>query len=446
MYRDARGLPVTAANAGAAEAYDRTIESFLRFGRDITEHLQAAIAADPGMVLARCLMGYLYHLRGFGPQVPSASAALAKAEAGAAGAAGATMRERLHVAALASWCQGDLVAAADRWDAILIDHPRDLLALKLATYARFYEGGGPVFRDTVTRTLYSWDAQVPGYGYVLGTLAFALEENGDYAAAEQAGRQAIEFEPRDAWATHAVAHVYEMQERRREGIDWINGLEPHWSAGNNFRYHLWWHRALAHLAEDDTRTVLDLYDQRLWDPTSDEYLDLCNDVALLARLELCGIDVGTRWQPLAEKIRSRTQEHILAFIDLHYVLALAAAGLGGEAAAMLDSLRVFAREGGGSNAAVTAKVGLPVCEALVAHRQGQYGRCVELLLPLRYAFIRLGGSHAQRDLLAMILLDAAIKAERLPLARALLAERIALKPNDPWTRRASAGVSKRLNV
>jgi tetratricopeptide (TPR) repeat protein len=441
MLRDCRGLPTSTTNAEANAAFDRTMESFLRFGRDTADHLQTTLAADPGMVLANCLKGYFFHLRGLGPLVPRADQALAAAQSNI------TLpneRERKHVAALAAWCRGDVLAAADCWDSILVDYPLDILAIKLATYVRFYQGGGPAFRDAVARPLYAWDEKVPGYGYVLGTYAFALEENADYVAAEKAGRRAVEIEPRDGWATHAVAHVLEMQERRQEGIDWINSLEPHWSAANNFRYHLWWHRALAHLALDDSKTVIDLYDRTLWDPTSDEYLDLCNDVALLVRLELAGIDVGKRWRPLAEKIRGRTSEHILVFVDCHFLIGLAAGGLGEEARAMLDSLRTYALSGKGTNAEVTARVGLPLCEGLVAHRDGAYGRAVDLLLPIRYDVYRIGGSHAQRDLVAMILIDAAIKAGRQTLARALLAERTAFRPKDPWTWRSFATVLRQL--
>jgi tetratricopeptide (TPR) repeat protein len=441
MLQDCRGLPITAANAEAVAAYGRTVDSFLRFGQDIPQGLQATFEADPDMILAHCFKGAIFLLRGFGSLLP-------RAKETAVELAGrinqANDRERGHIAAFAAWSRGDLAGAADIWDGILLEAPRDVMALKLGHYARFYLGGGPALRDSVARTLHGWDAAVPGYGYVLGMQAFALEENGDYAAAERIGRRAIELQPFDGWATHAVAHVMEMQERRQEGIDWLVGLQPHWIEENNFRLHLWWHRALMHLALDDTQAVLDLYDRMLWDPTSDEYLDLCNDVALLARLELAGLDVGDRWKPLAQKIRGRTGEHILAFIDLHYVIALAAAGLGAEAAAMLDSLRAYARSEQGTNAEMTARVGIPLCEGLLAHRQGAHGRAVDLLWPLRYELYRIGGSHAQRDLVAMILIDAAIKSERLPLARALLAERVALKPQDPWTRRAYAGVLDRL--
>jgi tetratricopeptide (TPR) repeat protein len=441
MLQDCRGLPTTAANAEAVAAYDRTVDSFLRFGQDIPQGLQATFEADPDMILAHCFKGAIFLLRGFGSLVPRARETAA-ALAGRIGQA--NDRERGHIAAFAAWCRGDLAGAADIWDGILLDAPRDIMALKLGHYARLYLGGGAAMRDSVARTMHAWEEAVPGYGYVLGMHAFALEENGDYAAAERAGRRAIELQPHDGWATHAVAHVMEMQERRREGIDWLTGLQPHWIGENNFRLHLWWHCALMHLSLDDTKAVLELYDRALWDPGSDEYLDLCNDVSLLVRLELDGVDVGERWQPLAEKIRGRTGEHILAFIDFHYMLALAAAGLGSEAVGMLDSLRDYAKSEQGTNPEVTLRIGVALCEGLLAHRQGAHGRAVDRLWPLRYELYRIGGSHAQRDLVAMILIDAAIKAERLPLARALLAERAALKPKDPWTWRAYAGVLERL--
>ena len=42
---------------------------------------------------------------------------------------------------------------------------------------------------------------------------------------------------------------------------------------------------------------------------------------------------------------------------------------------------------------------------------------------------RIGGSHAQRDLFTLILLDAAMKTGNPALAKTLRAERAALRPN-----------------
>ena len=439
MFTDQRGLPVSAANGAAVEAFDRTVAAYLRFGRDTGPRIKATLEADPDIVLGHCLKGSFFLLMAMPALVPKAVQELETAQA-RAGAA--TWREQTHVAALAAWCAGDTAGAIRAWEAILLDHPRDIVALKLAQFHHFYSGDALHLRDCAARVLPAWDAAVPGYGYVLGMRAFGLEEAGDHAAAERAGREAVEADPQDAWAVHAVAHVMEMQDRQREGIAWIGALEPHWSACNNFRYHLAWHRALMQLDLGRLDETLALYDRDLWDPASDEYLDLCNDASLLLRLEIAGIDVGARWDALAEKVRGRIDEHILTFIDLHFMMILAGAGADAEARAMLESVR--AHRDSGTQAHVLAGVGLPLCEAMLAWRQRDFARAVGLLEPLRYRLYRVGGSHAQRDVFTQLLIDCAIRAGKLSLARALLAERVALRPGNLTGWRRYAGVLERL--
>jgi hypothetical protein len=79
-------------------------------------------------------------------------------------------------------------------------------------------------------------------------------------------------------------------------------------------------------------------------------------------------------------------------------------------------------------------VGLALGDAALAHRGGDYARVIELLLPLREGFRRIGGSHAQRDLFAKLLIDSALKAGRADVARELLRERLAARPNNGWAR------------
>ena len=87
--------------------------------------------------------------------------------------------------------QGDFVGTTARLEAIAAEHPRDILAQKLGQYRRFYSGESKRMHDVLARALPAWDARVAGYGFVLGCHAFGLEETGDYAAAERAGREAI---------------------------------------------------------------------------------------------------------------------------------------------------------------------------------------------------------------------------------------------------------------
>ncbi len=300
--------------------------------------------------------------------------------------------------ALKYWLDGDAAGAARAWEEILADHPRDVLALRLAHHAYFYMGAAGGMLASVESVLDAWDEGLAGYGFVLGMRAFALEESGDYAAAEETGRRAVEVNADDPWAVHAVAHVMEMQGRHTEGVEWITGLQPHWEQANNFRYHLWWHRALMHLGRGEADEALGLYDESLWDPESDVLLDLCNEVSLLLRLELMGVDVGDRWEALAEKAGSRTDDRMLAFIDCHVVAALAAAGQVDKAERMVEEM---ASAGG-----IFADVGATVSKALIAHRAGDYPAAVRLLEDVRDDIVTIGGSHAQRNLFNLLLEDA----------------------------------------
>ena len=142
------------------------------------------------------------------------------------------------------------------------EHPRDVLAFRLAHFNNFWLGRPAEMRASVERVKPKWARDLPGYGTILSCHCFSLEECGDYAAAEPSGRAAIEIDPGDVWGTHAVAHIMEMQGRHAEGIAWLDELERNWEGAANLVHHLWWHRALFHLERREFDAVLDLYDRR----------------------------------------------------------------------------------------------------------------------------------------------------------------------------------------
>ncbi len=128
------------------------------------------------------------------------------------------------------------------------------------------------------------------------------------------------------------------------------------------------------------------------------YTTRSNDVSLLLRLELLGVDIGDRWRVLAEKAGSRTEDRILTFIDCHVVAALAAAGQVDKAERMVEEM---ASAGG-----VFADVGATVSKALIAHRVGNYPAAARLLGDVRDTIVTIGGSHAQRNLFELFFEDA----------------------------------------
>jgi tetratricopeptide (TPR) repeat protein len=439
MTTDRWGNALTAASQAAADRYSDTVFSYLEFRRDTGDCLKALFAADADMPMAQVLRGYFFKLFA----VPALEERAKKGAAEAAARAdtrGATPRERLHIAALSAWAAGDYARTVACWDAILVDHPRDMLALRLGHFVQFYMGRSQGVRDAIARVLPQWRDDDPDIAFLHGMYAFGLEECGDYAAAESHGRRAVDAHPQDTWSVHAVAHVLEMQGRPRAGIRFLESLAPHWSACNNFRFHMGWHQALYHYELGEFDACLALYDGQFRAEKTDEYLDLTNAIAMLWRLEDRGVNVGDRWSELTERAAGRAADLLMPFPDMHYAMALAAGGKTEAAQGMVEAMRALPDDPAHYERQVLRGVGATLAEAIVAYRQKDFGRAVDLLLPVRYGLQPVGGSHAQRDVFALLLIEAAVRAGRLPLARALLAERLALKPRSGVTWERYAGV------
>ena len=408
-HRDRLGLEVTAASGDAARAGDEAIWEYVNFGRDPGGKMKAALALDAQMPMTLLLQGYFFHLMG----LPALAAKAKGVFASVSGIKKINQREKAHLAALGAWCEGELEQVCARLEAILRDYPRDILALKISNYLYFYMGQSQAVRDGPARALKRWDEAAPGYANVLALHAFGLEESGDYAAAERAGRRATELNPKDPWAVHSVAHVLEMQDRAQEGVRWIESLTEHWDAANFFRLHLWWHLALMHWGADRPDRALALYDAQIWADGSNENISLCNDISMLARLEIAGLDVGPRWEAAARVVRENSGGSVLAFVDAHYALAL------GEVPALHAQ---------GVTGRIHADFGRNLCEAMVAWRAKDHARVLERLAPARKRLQQVGGSHAQRDLFTLILLDSAQRSGDKSLARSVRSERKMQRP------------------
>jgi hypothetical protein len=211
-------------------------------------------------------------------------------------------------------------------------------------------------------------------------------------------------------------HVLEMQARLAEGPAWIDETSRGWDRDNGLAYHNFWHQALMRLDAGDAAAALAVYDARIRPARSDVALELIDASALLWRLFLAGAPLGARAAELADDWRARIGEGYYAFVDVHAAMAFVAAGRLAEAERVLAALEVTAR-GEGTNARMVREVGLPVCAALVAFGQGRFDACLDALLPARAVAIRFGGSNAQRDVLSLTLLEAALRGGRAAVAR-----------------------------
>ncbi|HVJ41204.1 MAG TPA: tetratricopeptide repeat protein [Dongiaceae bacterium] len=427
--------PVTVGKAGSRQQLSTALEQYLGWVGDPLATLTEAVSGDAEFAHAQTLIGVLRILSGEPGTSPAVQQALAAAEAHWAAL---TPFERGHLEAFRAWSREDSRGAARQWEAILIEHPDDLWALRFAHDTYFYLGDSANIRDSIARVLPTWPADHPLYGFLLGMHAFGLEETGDYSRAELAGRTAVERNPADTWAIHAVAHVLEMQGRTTEGIGWLTELKAHWTPAVGLAIHQWWHLALYLIEQRRFEEALDIYDQQIRVGKSGVILDLVDAAALLWRLKLVGVDIGNRWSELSAYWYPHLDEHVLLFNDLH--IALVAAGVGDKAtlAQQSKSLAGYIQHKTGTNRDISAQLAQPLQQAIAAFAEGAHDRVVDLLLPIRYDIRRIGGSHAQRDLFTQTLIAAAIGSGRIKLARALLAERLALKPNSRSAQRLAA--------
>jgi hypothetical protein len=183
--------------------------------------------------------------------------------------------------------------------------------------------------------------------------------------------------------------------------------------------------------------VLKLYDTKVRrEDLSSLLLEWIDASALLWRLRLEGVDVGARWQSLAKSWERTADDGFYAFNDLHAMMAFLGAGRTDDVARTLASMRRTASEDS-DNGSMTRAVGLPLAEAFVAFDAGNYAETVDKIGAVRGIAQRFGGSHAQRDILSLTMLHAALRAGTQPVAEALAAERLAHKPESPWARALS---------
>lgn len=432
--KDQRGVAVSTRNPVSLERYERALELTSSYFVDPLATINEAIADDPTFAAGHCLRAALAVMSSERGALPMLQQSIEVIEASGTRA---NERERMHAAAARAWLAGDFERSVRLYGDIVVQYPRDLLAVQVAHVGDFFLGQSTLLRDRVSQVLPHWDHTVPGYGYVLGMHAFGLEETALYDRAEDTGRRALDANPRDPWAVHAVAHVMEMQGRIRDGIEWLTSREQDWAPDNGLAYHNWWHLALHHLDLGEHGRVLELYDTRIRPAQSQVALEMLDASAMLWRLNLRGVDVGSRWQPLAESWTPIAEDGFYAFNDAHAVMALVGAGDWPRVERVLAILE-RAAQGSGTNAMMSREVGLPLARAIAAFGRGAYADAVADLIRVRASAHRFGGSHAQRDIVHLTLVESALRAGQNALARALAAERTAIKRSSPFNWRLTA--------
>ncbi len=425
MRNDFHGNSVTGASATAIERYSEALQQFACYSDDPLATLASAVADSPEFAMAHLAKAQMT-LAG------TDKSAITLAEEVLETVSGLKLndRERAHTEVVRAIKEGRYAEGHELLERIVIQHPRDLLAVQVAHLWDFLRGDARRLRERIGMALPHWSESDRDYHALLGMHAFGLEESGHYPQAEERGRQAVAMNYRDSWAQHAVAHVLEMQGRIDEGILWMRSNEKGWAPNNFFAVHNWWHLALYHLDKGEIDAVLALYDGPIREARSTLMLDMVDASALLWRLYLRGVDVSDRWAPLADDWSPFAEDGRYAFNDVHAIMAFVGAGRERDVNRTIATMERQA-EGSATNAAITREVGLPVARALQAFSRGDYAQTVALLRPIRSIANRFGGSHAQRDILDLTLIEAAIRGGDQATAAAFTGERSHRKPTSP---------------
>jgi tetratricopeptide (TPR) repeat protein len=421
-HTDLWGVPVQAANNEAVVRFNDAVEGLVSLSGDPVALVNSAFTADSDLPLGHILHAYLSLYGTSSEGVDEAAKQLLILEG-----LDAQMDERelLHLRAARCWASGEWEGAARWLERALLHNPRDLMALKVAQDLYFYLGNRLDLRDVAARVLPAWPPDRPGWGYVQGIYAFGLEENFDYRRAEESARLALDHNPRDVWAVHALAHVFEMEGRQDEGVDFLTRSRDDWST-SYFAIHNWWHRALFHLELGELDQVVALYEAPIRAIRSTEWLDVVDAAALLWRLSLVGTDVSAQAAQLARDIEPLLSEPVYLFNDWHAVMVFGLIGREDINQQLLSNNR---RRSVGTNRDVAERVGLDLLDGFSAFASGHPDRTIDRLRDIRPSAHAVGGSHAQRDIIDLTLIAASARAGERQLTEALVAERVARKPS-----------------
>ena len=439
MTVDALGNPVTLDDPAALTAIDAFVEGFISCESRAADVLGAVEDNSP-LVQAYCAALHMFAESRDG--APEARRFIEQAQTGAARA---TARERRFIAAVAAWIDGDVAGAIALHQEQAREHPRDLVSVKLGQYHCFNTGDCPGMLRLALSALPA-AADVP---YVHGMAAFGYEQCHLMRDAEASARHAIGMRRKEPWAHHALGHVMLTEGRLAEGLDFMRGISDTWTGLNSFMVtHNWWHVALflIDLGRDDE--ALAVYDDHVWGVAKDYSQDQIGAVSLLARFELSGIDVGGRWDDVAQRLVHRLDDRVLPFLDLQDLYGLTRAGRP-EADVLLRNIDAFAPQAPAAVRPAWERVCIPAAHGLLAHARGDFAGAIEGLGTALPRMVEIGGSHAQRDLFDQVHLDALVRAgtERtLTAAQGILQQQLNGQPESLRLRRQTGAVYEMLGL
>ncbi len=388
---DRWGTPLAASDDASAMAWNDAWEQALHFIGDPFATLAPAIEADETFALGSVFCAAYRVLGG----LPGNDADVVRDIELAESRADAD-RERAHVDAVKHLAMGNFTAAGMQWDSIAQEH-RDFAAVRFAHDVYLHVGDAKRRLDSSTSAVALFgDAE--GSNFIAGQYAFALEELQQFAEAEQVAFDAFDADPLDLWALHALAHVYEHTEQTKEAIEFLDSRAATWSAQDGLAVHIWWHLALRLIADGQFDRVLQICDDLV--PVATTPFRLSDLISILWRLELQGVDVGDRWDHVADAMADRPEWHTTGFLDLHSALAYIRRPSHRAAGSFFSGVANAHQGSTSENAEIFRDVVRPLINGLNM-LDDDPAAALSALTDLDHSLHRIGGSNAQRELVLL---------------------------------------------
>jgi hypothetical protein len=387
--------------------------------------LERAIAADPDFALAHIARGRLHSFYQQG-DLARAKAVVARELVAKRG----DERERSHVETLALAIEGRLPEALAATLRHIESWPRDAIVLSLPLGAfGLFAFSGMADHDRARHELCERVAQHYGEDWWFLTLyGWAMTENGNVARGRAVTERGFGLRRQNAHAAHAVLHAMFEDGSIDEADRLVDGWIPTYGRAGILHGHIRWHQALGALEHGDAARALAIYADVLQpQATQAPPLNFVTDGAsLLWRLSAYGHAVPKAlWLDADAAAQKLFPKSSLPFADVHMALLAAATQNHQTLAARLAVIEQRLTEG-----KLPAGPVVPaICRALAAFADEDYATCVRALTPVLTDVARIGGSHAQRELIEDTFIVALMRSGELARARALLEARLHRRPS-----------------
>ena len=433
MNRDRYDLALTTTSDRAAVSYRDGVDCMLSAWYGADDAFDRAIAEDPGFALALIARARVHQLN---MEIPQARARAAR---GRELAAAASERERAHVEIMAAAIEGHPKLALTGAEQHLDEFPRDALVLSLLLGAfGLYAFSGRADHDAARLAICQRHARHYGEDWwFLTYLGWSHTEAGGAAIGREMTERAIAMRPANGNAAHGLSHALFELGAVAEGQVFLSGWLPAHEKASFLHGHLSWHVALTALEAGDTAGALEIYEQQIR-PQGNRYppLNIYTDCAsLLWRLRLAGqTDLDSHWQQVAafgEEFFSRAGAH---FADVHFALVAGATGNEKLESRLADmhALDADGRLAPGASA-------IDLCRGVSAFAGGDNENAIRFLEPQMSALVRIGGSHAQRELWEDTLIVAYLREGHSDKAAMAISDRLHRRPSardQAWLREA----------